>query len=297
MADNIETSKKNNMKKPSTFRIEPETAEKLRELCKEFPNQDLALNAIMAAYEREGVMAEMPQYAEDVKLFEQYKQLLSTKFMDTLKALSTADERARIEVQQLLDSKDTTIQDYQKRIEDIQGSKKIYEDMYRSAMEDKKTLEEQLAGEKSVNQSLRSEMEAKESQYNSSLQDKIQLNDILSRTIKEKEKELEQYKKYPDMMEERDAQIQSLQDRVRELEETAKENEYNHRLALLEKDKAAESDKAALRKSHEEQLGKLREKHDAEMEKLREKHDAEIEKLREKYEAAQSRIHELMSEK
>lgn len=285
MADGNVTPKKNNDKKPASFRIDPETAEKLRDLCKEFPNQDMALNALMAAYEREGLIAQQPQFAEDVRQFEQYKQCLSTKFMDILKALSTADERARIEVQQLLDSKDTSIQDYQRRIDEISSSKKSYEDLYHKAVNEKKDIEAQLESEKSANQGLRSEMEAKEKQYNSALQDKIQLNDILARTIEDREKELEQYKKYPEMMEEKDAQIQSLQDQVHKLEEKAKEDEYNHRLALLEKDKEAEDYKASLRQLHDEQLSKMREKHDAEMEKLREKH-----------EAAQSRIQELMSQ-
>lgn len=95
MTDNDKAAKKTTDKKPVPFRIEPETAEKIRALSKDFPNQDVALNAIKAAYERENLMMAQPQFSEDIRQFEEYQRYLSAKYTDMLNALVTADERAR----------------------------------------------------------------------------------------------------------------------------------------------------------------------------------------------------------
>ena len=51
MSDNDNATRKGSEKKPVPFRIEQETAEKLRALSKDFSNQDSAFNALIAAYE------------------------------------------------------------------------------------------------------------------------------------------------------------------------------------------------------------------------------------------------------
>ena len=286
MTEYDKSQKKAGEKKPTAFRIDNETADKLRLICKDFPNQDVAFNALMAAYEREMLVTTQSQYAEDIRKFEQYQQCLSAKFTDILKALTTADERAQIEVQQLLDSKDAVIQDLQKQIEDARHSREAYESMFDRATKEKKELEEKLEKEQLENQGLRAEMKEKEAQMNASLQDKIQLNDILTKSVAEKQQELDKRAKYPEMIEEKEAQIKALADQVRELEDSVKESEYAHRLELLEKDKQAEAKRAELRQKHEDRMNALREKY-----------EAELEKLREKNEAAQSRIQELMAGK
>lgn len=275
--------KKSSEKKPTAFRIDNETADKLRLLCKDFANQDVAFNALMAAYEREMLATTQSQYADDMRKFEQYQQCLSAKFTDMLKALATADERAQTEVKQLLESKDAVILDLQGQIEDAKRSRETYESMFDRVSKEKKEFEERLEKEQLENQGLRAEMKEKEAQMNASLQDKIQLNEILTKSVAEKQQELDKRAKYPEMIEEKDAQIKALSEQVRELEDKAKDAEYAHRLELLEKDKQAEAAKAVIRQEQEEKMNTLREKY-----------EAELEKLREKNEAAQSRIQELM---
>ena len=130
MGENDRIQKKSGEKKPATLRIDLETVEKFRELCRGFVNQDVALNAIMNVYEREALAVSRPQYTEDMRQFEQYQQCLSAKFTDIIKALGTADERARIEVQKLLDSKDNVIQDLQKRVEDAVRSREALKPVF-----------------------------------------------------------------------------------------------------------------------------------------------------------------------
>lgn len=62
-------------------------------------------------------MSSQPAYAEDVRQLEEYQRLLSAKYTDMLNALATSDNRARVELQQLFASKDTSIQDLQAQLE------------------------------------------------------------------------------------------------------------------------------------------------------------------------------------
>lgn len=283
MPDTDKNMKKTTEKRPVPFRIEAETAEKIRELSKNFSNQDSALNALMAAYERENLMTAQPQFVEDIRQFEEYLRFLSAKFTDMLNALSTADERARLEVQQLLSSKDATIQDLQAQLEKAKSSRETYEKFYHDSINEKDALEKELEKEQLVSQGLRSEMKEKEEQYNTIIADKNRLNDILTKSVDEKSRELEKLASYPEQINEKDKEIKRLSEQNRKQEEQAKEADYNHRMELLEKDRLIDQAKAETRQAME-----------AEMARLREKQEAELEKIREKYDQAQAKIQELM---
>lgn len=281
--DNDKVQKKSS---PKSFRIDDETANKLKTLSKDFTNQDAAFNAIMAAYEREILLNEQSQFTDDVRLFEQYQQCLSAKFTDLIKALITADERAKTSVQQLLTSKDLTIQDLQQQLEDAKKSKEAYANMFSNATQEKEEMEKKLESERLAVTGLRAEIQEKEAQWNSALQDKVQLNEILSKSIAEKERELDKQAEYPKLIKERETQIENLSKQVRTLEDQLRETEYTHRLELLEKDKQVEIVRTELLQSQEEKLNKIRERY-----------ETELEKVREKNEAAQSRIQELIANK
>lgn len=260
-------------KKPVPFRIEQETAEKLREIAKDFSNQDVAFNALMAAYERENLMTSQPAYAEDVRQFEEYQRLLSAKYTDMLNALATSDNRARVEVQQLLASKDISIQDLQAQLEKEKSSRGVYETMYRDSQEENNSLKKDLEKERLASQGLRKEMEEKEEKANSALADKERLNDILTKNIDEKQRELDKLSSYPEQMEQKDSKIQLLTEQVRGLEDEAKEAEYSHRMEILEKERQIEQARTEVMKEMSDEAVRQREKHEKEIERLREKYD------------------------
>ncbi len=266
MSDNDNTTRKSSDKKPVPFRIEQETAEKLRALSKDFSNQDSAFNALIAAYERENLMMAQPQFSEDIRQFEEYQRFLSAKYTDMLNALVTADERARTEVRELLASKDATIQDLQSQLEKAKSSRETYEKFYHDGKAENEAVKKELEKEQLVSQGLRSEIREKEEQNQSIISDKDRLNDILSKAVDEKTKELEKLAEYP-----------------QRLEDQAKEDAYSHKMELLEKDRQTEQARADIRRELEVDAARQREKHEAEMERIREK-----------YEQAQSKIQELM---
>lgn len=282
MPDN-DKMKKTADKKPVPFRIEAETAEKIRVLSKDFSNQDTAFNALIAAFERENLMMAQPQFSEDIRQFEEYQRFLSSKYTDMLNALATADERARGEVRELLASKDATIQDLQSQLEKAKSSRETYEKLYQDGMAEKQSVEKELEKEQLVSQGLRSEMKEKEERFHSTISDKDMLNDILSKAVDEKTKELEKLAEYPEQLAKKDEEIESLKEQVRGLEDHAKEESYSHKMELLEKDRQAEQAKAGVRDEMEAKIAKQVEKY-----------EKEIEKIREMYERAQAKIQELM---
>lgn len=283
MSDNDNTTRKSSDKKPVPFRIEQETAEKLRALSKDFSNQDSAFNALIAAYERENLMMAQPQFSEDIRQFEEYQRFLSAKYTDMLNALVTADERARTEVRELLASKDATIQDLQSQLEKAKSSRETYEKFYHDGKAENEAVKKELEKEQLVSQGLRSEIREKEEQNQSIISDKDRLNDILSKAVNEKTKELEKLAEYPQKLEEKDAEILSLKEQIGRLQDQAKEDAFSHKMELLEKDRQMEQARADIRRELE-----------ADAARQREKHEVEMERISEKYEQAQSKIQELM---
>lgn len=248
MSDNDNTTRKSSDKKPVPFRIEQETAEKLRALSKDFSNQDSAFNALIAAYERENLMMAQPQFSEDIRQFEEYQRFLSAKYTDMLNALVKADERARTEVRELLTSKDATIQDLQSQLEKAKSSRETYEKFYHDGKAENEAVKKELEKEQLVSQGLRSEIREKEEQNQSIISDKDRLNDILSKAVDEKTKELEKLAEYPQR---------------------------------LEKDRQTEQARADIRREMEADAARQREKHEAEMEKIREKYEQAQSKIQE----------------
>lgn len=257
-------------KRPVPFRIQEETAEKIRALSKDFPNQDAAFNALMGAFERENLMMEQPQFAEDIKRFEQLQRMLSVKFTDILNALSSANERARAEVQNLLSSKDVTIQGLQELVAGLKAEKEKNDLLYQECLSGKRVLEEELSKEKLVNEGLSAQIKEKELQYASSLADKERLNDILTKSVEEKQAEVARLLSYAEEMESCKKKIDSLSAEKKGLEQQLKDAQYNEQKILLEREKEFEKEKAVLRREMEDKAQKQQERSEKEIERLRE---------------------------
>ncbi|MEZ3492572.1 MAG: hypothetical protein K1W38_09790 [Lachnospiraceae bacterium] len=131
-------------------------------------------------------MMAQPQFSEDIRQFEEYQRFLGAKYTDMLNALATADERARVEVRELLASKDATIQDLQSQLEKAKSSRETYEKFYHDSQTECDAAKKELDNERLVSQGLRSEIREKEERNQSIISDKDRLNDILSKAVDEK---------------------------------------------------------------------------------------------------------------
>lgn len=259
------------LKAPTSFRIDQETADKFKEVAKAFSNQDAALNALLAAFEREKLQEANPQFSEDLNMFENYQRCLSAKFVDILKALATADERAKVDMQTLLDSKDTTIADLQTTLEEAKRQKQTYEDLYREAQKEKKVVEDNLHSAQLETERLQRDIQEKTEQHVSILSDKERLNDILSKNVAELQGKIEEYQGYAQQMAEMEGQITSLNAKIRELENANQELEYQHKMELLDKERQFEIEKSDIKAQFDDKQEALRGKYEKEIEKLRQR--------------------------
>lgn len=189
---------------------------------------------MLAAFEREKIQESNPQFSEVMNAFEKYQRCLSAKFADVLKALATADDRARVDVQKLLDSKDAMIAELQEALEGARKHKQAYEELYNGAKKEKKAIETNLHNEQMETERLRKEMQEKADQHASILSDKERLNDILSQNVSELQGKISEYQEYPKQMQEKDTQIKELNIKVQELENQIKDAKYQHKMELLD---------------------------------------------------------------
>lgn len=102
--------------KNRSFRISDETTEKFRQLCSGFDNQNVALNALISAYEVQKAKAVLTDRQTDVSDYDAHLQALQTAFLHSLEVNENAESRIRQEFQRQLESKDNIISDLQERI-------------------------------------------------------------------------------------------------------------------------------------------------------------------------------------
>ena len=106
----------NNELKVKSFRIDEETNEKLREIMKDFPNQNLALQKMVEVYELEQSKETIADRKADIEEFEKYVSCLVRMYMTSLESNQNQKELIRGEFDGQLRSKDSIIQDLQEKL-------------------------------------------------------------------------------------------------------------------------------------------------------------------------------------
>lgn len=119
--------------KNRSFRISDETTEKFRQLCSGFDNQNVALNALISAYEVQQAKVVLTDRQTDVSDYDAHLQALQTAFLHSLEVNENAESRIRQEFQRQLSSKDLTISD-------LQDSVRIAEQAVQTAKEQVKIV-------------------------------------------------------------------------------------------------------------------------------------------------------------
>lgn len=102
--------------KTRSFRISEEVSEKLKAICSEFPNQSVALESLISAYEVQNATAVLTDRQTDISDYNSHMQALQTAFLHSLEVNENAESRIRQEFQRQLESKDLTISDLHERI-------------------------------------------------------------------------------------------------------------------------------------------------------------------------------------
>ena len=193
MADNVEL-------KVKSFRIDDETNEKLREIMKNFPNQNLALQKMVEVYELEQGKEAIADRKEDIEEFEKYVSCLVRLYMSSLESNQNQKELIRSEfdsqIRTLKEKLETTRQErdevtlkskkyasenealkqanerlsteYKAKIEDLQDMLKEKEEsnqLLKSAGTELKAKVEQMAVEEEQNKALHKELESLKAEH------------------------------------------------------------------------------------------------------------------------------------
>jgi len=288
--------------KPKTFRIDEETADKIRKISETIGgNQQEAFAKLIETYELQSSKSTLSKQKTNIEQFEKYINALTRLYMVSLEANQNVSETVRTEFDALLRSKDMTIQGLQ---EQLSAAKKSVEDSTKKAESSKKETEElktsftskqsdyetqianlqsMLADKESLNKAL-SNSYNEERQKNSSLQEKI---DTLGQECKELSSVKEELS---DIRAERDQLFSSKEDLEKELQSLqishnqAMADLKQHESLVLEQCKQQsqlELEKTVLgiERKYQEQIQSLKEQKQAEVDVYQQKYFALLEKL------------------
>lgn len=143
--------------KARSFRMTDEIAEKFRAICNDFPNQNVALQSLINAYEVQNASAVLTDRQTDITDYNSHIQALQTAFLHSLEITENAETRIRTEFQKQLASKDQTIQELQERLQNAEVQKQIAEEHSADMDEKLSELSEETAHQlDSINEKLQS---------------------------------------------------------------------------------------------------------------------------------------------
>lgn len=110
--------------KNRSFRISDETTEKFRQLCGGFDNQNVALNALISAYEVQQAKTIITDRQTDINDYDTHLQALQRAFLHSLEVNENAENRIRQEFQRKIDSQNVTISDLQETVKKAEQAEK-----------------------------------------------------------------------------------------------------------------------------------------------------------------------------
>ena len=171
--------------KPRSFRIDDETAERIKEISNTIGgNQQETIAKLIEAYEFQSGKAVLTEKKADIEQFEKYITAITRMYMGCLEDNQNITETVRTEFDALLTSKDAVIQDLQEK---LTVAKQVKEDATLKA----RTHADENARLHEVIDSLNHEYNTKMDDMQSMLSDKDNLNKALTDSCNELKAKIE----------------------------------------------------------------------------------------------------------
>ena len=165
--------------RPRSFRIDDETAERIKEISNTIGgNQQETLAKLIEAFEFQSGKAVLTEKKADIEQFEKYITAITRMYMGSLEDNQNITETVRTEFDALLTSKDAVIQDLQEK---LTAAKQVKEDATMKA----RTHADENARLHEVIDSLNHEYNTKMDDLQSMLSDKDNLNKALTDSCNE----------------------------------------------------------------------------------------------------------------
>jgi len=263
--------------KPRTYRIDDETAEKIKEITADIGgNQQLAMAKLVEVFEFQKGKNLLGDKKDIIDKFESHVNILNRLFMGSLEDNQTLSEMIRTEFDALLKSKDSTIQELQEKNLRITEIKE-------NAVNTVKKLDEENLQLKDRLLSLEKELQGRQEDYKSKLEDKDKLNHNLSESyaqLREQKKTMEnEVRTVNQIKEERDIYEKKNQDLEHNIADLSQQLKYTKE--EMEKDKQQFIQQAEL--DQKAAVLELKQLYNAEIEELKNKKQAEIDDYQNKY--------------
>ena len=238
--------------KPRSYRINDETAEKIKEIAASIGgNQQETLAKLIEAYEFQSGKAVLTEKKSDIEQFEKYVNAIIRMYMGSLEDNQNITETVRTEFDALLQSKDAVIQDLQSRLVSANQSKEEAVSKAKTYEDENKTLSSNI-------EKLQKEYMQKTNDLQSMLLDKESLNKALTDSCNELKLKLDQMKQEHD---ENVALRERIADMIQERDKALKQVEYGEEaISSLREKLQLEHEKAILeleRKYHEEKQAEV----------------------------------------
>ncbi len=289
--------------KPRSFRIDDETAERIKEISNTIGgNQQETIAKLIEAYEFQSGKAVLTEKKADIEQFEKYITAITRMYMGCLEDNQNITETVRTEFDALLTSKDAVIQDLQEK---LTVAKQVKEDATLKA----RTHADENARLNSVIDSLNNEYNSKMEDMQSMLSDKDNLNkaltdscnDLKSKIERMKEaaakssalkKELEQLKQEHEKIIRKQSDLEKQMQQEQAAHAQTVLDLKQHEADALERQKEQSQivqDRALLQieKSYQTQIQKLKADKQAEVDRYQQKYFELLEQLKTKAEVAE----------
>ena len=281
--------------KPKSYRIDEETAERIRQITEEIgEGQQAAFARMIEAYSLQKAKVVLVDDRENLEQFENYASILNRMYMDAVEGKHNMKETVRAEYEILLRSKDETISDLQVKNRTMEEMK---DENYKRISALRKENEELL---KRIHEQEAKNIEQQED-FRSKLADKDALNQTLNEScgeLRNRNASMESaVRKAESILAEKDelaASNAELQKRIenitKEKERSQKELELEKKRALMEQEEEHKKEIAVMESrlaeaalSGEREQLKLKQQHAEEIEKLKEKMQEKVDSYQNKY--------------
>lgn len=254
------------MLKPKSFRIDDETAEKIREISNSIGgNQQETLSKLIEAWEFQRGKAVLTEKKANIEQFERYVNALTRMYMGVLEDNENVFDTVRTEFEAQLKSKDTIIQDLQAQLTSSKQSRNDALTQVKSYQTENEALDNEL-------QKLKNDYETKLNDMQSMLADKEKLNNTLSSSYDE-------LKLKVTAMSAEHEEITSLR---RDLVNAALERD-GLKITITELKKTVERIKAEMQLALEKAVLETERKYQEQIQSLKEDKQAEVDKYQQKY--------------
>ncbi len=206
--------------KPRSFRVTEDTAERFKQLCTSFGNQNSALDALINAYEVQQAKAVLSDRQTDINDYDTHLQALQSAFLRSLELNENAEKRIRQEFQRQLESKDLTITDLQERI--------------RTAEQDKQTALEQVKEIEVERDKIQTENSLHIANLNNDLQATNKALHTANEQIVDKQSLLDELRARLEKAEKNIAELSELKERATRAEQQLRASEQECKRLMIE---------------------------------------------------------------